>query len=753
MKNLIIGLLLLSVTSLPALAQTLSQYIVIDQFGYLPDSRKIAVIRDPQTGFDANESFTPGATYAVVRSSDNQQIFSGALTSWNSGTTDASSGDKVWWFDFSAVTEAGNYYILDVTKNLKSFEFDISAAVYNELLKHAVRTFFYQRAGFEKSAQYAGPEWADGASHIGLLQDKNCRVYNAPGNASTELDLSGGWYDAGDYNKYTNWTANYVTDFMRAYLEAPSAWGDDYNLPESGNGVPDLLDEAKWGLDHLLRMQRPNGSMLSIVGLAHGSPPSSATGQSLYGTPNTSGTLNSSAAFAVASKVYASIGMTTYAETLEQAAIAAWEWADANPNVIFRNNDAASGTAGLGAGQQETDDYGRLTAKIEAAIFLFELTGETTYRDFVDDHYDEVNLIQWNFAFPFQTTNQEMLLYYASLPNATPAVATAIRTIYRNAMNNGSENFPAFTSNKDPYRAHLQDYTWGSNGIKAAQGMMYRNMITFNLDNLQEAAAMEAAEQYLHYLHGVNPLNLVYLSNMYDFGGDHCVNEFYHSWFSNGSPAWDRVGVSTYGPAPGFVTGGPNPSYDWDGCCPSNCGSSANNALCNSESITPPKGQPKQKSYKDFNTSWPLNSWSVTENSNGYQMNYIRLLSHFVNPSYDCSGTENGLAFIDVCGQCAGGTTGITPVSDESECNMTSVDEHFLERFRVYPNPTAGSVSIVAGNGERYYYEVLNALGKRMLAEVHFGDAHFSLASEPSGLYFVLIRQEGGQRVEKIVKN
>ena len=65
---------------------------------------------------------------------------------------------------------------------------------------------------------------------------------------------------------------------------------------------------------------------------------------------------------------------------------------------------------------------------------------------------------------------------------------------------------------------------------------------------------------------------------------------------------------------------------------------------------------------------------------------------------------------------------------------------------------SAGSVSIVAGNGERYYYEVLNALGKRILAEVHFGDAHFSLASEPSGLYFVLIRQEGGQRVEKIVK-
>ena len=56
----------------------------------------------------------------------------------------------------------------------------------------------------------------------------------------------------------------------------------------------------------------------------------------------------------------------------------------------------------------------------------------------------------------------------------------------------------------------------------------------------------------------------------------------------------------------------------------------ANNAICMSEPITPPKGQPAQKSYKDFNTSWPLDSWSVTEPSDGYQVAYIRLLSKFV---------------------------------------------------------------------------------------------------------------------------
>ena len=194
--------------------------------------------------------------------------------------------------------------MLDVEKNLRSFEFEISPAIYNGLLRHAVRTFFYQRVGFAKDAKYAGAAWADGASHLGPLQDKNARPYNEKNNAAKEVDVSGGWFDAGDYNKYTNWTANYVVDFMRAYLEAPDVWKDDYNIAESGNGIPDLLDEAKWGIDHLLKMQQNDGSVLSIVGLSHASPPSSATGQSLYGLVSTSATLNTAGAFALASKVY-----------------------------------------------------------------------------------------------------------------------------------------------------------------------------------------------------------------------------------------------------------------------------------------------------------------------------------------------------------------------------------------------------------------------------------------------------------------
>lgn len=723
-----------------------SKYIIIDQFGYLPDSKKTAVIRDPQIGFDSLETFQPGASYAVVNKETGDKVITGAPVKWQNGATDASSGDKAWWFDFSALKSAGKYYILDVDSNLRSYEFEIREDIYAEVLEQAVRTFFYQRSGFAKQATFAGAEWADGASH---LQDKNARDFLKKGDATTETNVSGGWYDAGDFNKYTNWTANYVTDFMRAFFENPGVWGDDYNIPESGNHIPDILDEAKWGIDHLLRLQRTNGSMLCVVGASHASPPSAAKGATYYGTANTSGTLNSAAAFAIASKVYRSVGMKTYADSLERSAIRAWDWAIANPNVIYNNNTGA--TAGLAAGNQETDDYGRFMAKMEAAEFLYEITGEQKYKAFFESNYNNVHLMQWGFAYPFETTNQEILLYYTTLPGISTSVKTNILNKYKSSMESG-DNFQAISGKKDPYQAHLKDYTWGSNSTKSGQGLMYTGYVTYNVNAAKNAQALEAAEVYIHYLHGVNPFNMVYLSNMYKFGAENSVNEFYHTWFSNGSAKWDRVGKSTYGPAPGFVTGGPNPSYDWDGCCPGGCGSSSNNAACLSESIAPPKGQPKQKSYKDFNTSWPLNSWSVTENSCGYQINYIRLLAAFAPAKYDCSGTLNGGATYDICGTCSGGNTGIEPVSESEKCIATAADDIKVSAPEIFPNPATDMLNIRFQSKSEYQITILNSQGQKVLECTENGNSNLNIKNLNPGNYIVILNADGIVWQEKLLK-
>jgi endoglucanase len=701
-----------------------SGFIIVDQFGYLPDMPKVAVIRDPQTGFDANLSFSPGSNYVVVNDVTGEHVFSAAPVAWKNGATDASSGDKVWWFDFSEVSDIGNYYVLDTEQNLRSYSFRISPGVYNEILRQAMRTFFYQRVGFAKEKPYADEGWTDAASHIRPLQDRNARVYNDPSNSETERDVSGGWYDAGDYNKYTNWNAGYVIDMMLAYLERPEAWTDDYNIPESGNGIPDLLDEAKWGLDHLVRMQLDNGSVLSIVGLSHASPPSAATGPSFYGPPNTSATLNTAAAFAIASTVFGSLGMADFADDLKTRAIKAWEWAEANPNVIFRNNDSSAPyqSRGLGAGQQEVDDYGRLTARLRSSVFLFELTGDTIYRDFFDAHYRQVNMFQWNFAFPFQADKQDMVLYYSALENATPSVANDIRNVYRNAMLNGSENFPAITRKADPYMAHIKDYTWGSNSVKCRQGSMFYSVKLHGLSPQHDEAASHAAVGYINYIHGVNPLNFVYLSNMYRYGAKNGVNEFYHTWFADGSQKWDRVGESAYGPAPGFLVGGANPSYDWDGCCPTGCGSNNNNARCFSEEISPPKGQPNQKSYKDFNTSWPLNSWSISENSLGYQVSYIRLLAKFVDPGFE-----------------------EPPVSS----HMSVLEE---ERVHIFPNPAHTNLYMQAPDDRNYRFQVIDISGKVLIESVATGNHALDINNLAPGSYILMIDDQHGRYSRQFVK-
>jgi len=328
----------------------------------------------------------------VVNSSTGAVVYTAWPQDWNGLKTDDSSGDQVWHFDFSQVTAPGTYEIVDPTANQRSARFEIGDNLYRNALIQAVRMFYYQRAGQAKSAATAGAGWADAASHLKAGQDTQARRFLDPNNAGTARDLRGGWYDAGDFNKYTSWAAGYVQELLDTYIQNPTVWTDDFNLPESYNGIPDLLDEVKWGLDWLVRMQNSNDSVLSIVGVGHASPPSAATTPSYYGDASTSATLAVAAAYAEGAKVFGGLNnaaMNTYAADLLARAKNAWNWTLDNPNVIFRNNDSSNGTSGLGAGQQETDDAGRAELRLFAAIKPFAATGDATYRSYVDAHYTE----------------------------------------------------------------------------------------------------------------------------------------------------------------------------------------------------------------------------------------------------------------------------------------------------------------------------------------------------------------------------
>ena len=611
--------------------------IVVDQFGYRTTSKKVAVIRDPQTGYDSAVNFTPGTHYSVVDKATGTAVKQGAPTAWNGGATDTSSGDKAWWFDFSDVTAPGTYTVVDVDKNVRSVEFDISDNVYRSVLKHAVRMYYYQRAGFAKSAATAGSDWADGASHMGSGQDSQAHAWTAKTDASLVKDLHGGWYDAGDYNKYTAWAAGTVIALLRAYDENPSAFGDDYGIAESGNGIPDILDEVKWALDWIERMQNSNGSLLCVMGLGSASPPSAATDPSYYGPATTNATLMGAAVFAYASKIYAArpeASLKTYATDLSTRAVNAWTWATANPSVLYYNNDESkqTGSSGLASGQQETDDAGRLLSKFQAATYLYGITGGAAYKTFAEANY--ASIVPSSGPTEWDVEKQDALLYLAGLSGVTSSVSSAIVTQFVNTVPSNSNQLPMVTGNKDPYRAPMNTYTWGSNQIKMAQARIYQ-MLAQRASGTTVQTAAAGAEDYVHYIHGINPFGLVYLTNMKRAGAENSATTLFHTWFADGSAKWDVVTSTTPGPAPGFVPGGPNPGFSLDGCCTAPSGDAAYHcygateySLC-SQNWQPPLGQPPEKAYLQFNSGWPAGSWSVTEPSTGYQAKYVLVLSAY----------------------------------------------------------------------------------------------------------------------------
>lgn len=616
-----------------AIPPAVDNHIKVDQFGYRTTDKKVAVISNPVIGYNNTNPFTPGSSYQVRRWSDDAVVYSGTITSWNAGATHSQSGDKVWWFDFTNVNVVGSYYVFDVTNNVRSYQFDINDNVYYNTMKQAIRVFYYQRCGSSKSVPYAQAGWTDATCHKGNLQDFDCRLHNNTA-AITSRDLSGGWHDAGDYNKYVNFTFETMMDLMLTYKENPVTMsGDNFNIPESGNGIPDILDEVKYELDWLLKMQTAtgNGSVLSIVGVKNyvtASPPSADLNQRFYGPATTSATFTASALFALGAIQFNNIGQNSYANILQTASIAAWNWATANPSVTFYNSGF------IGAGEQETGTYERFIRQMASSAFLFALTGNMTYKTFFESNYTQMHLMQWGYAYPFESGAQDMMLYYASLAGANVSTANAIKNAYKNSMKtNNADNLPAYLNKTDAYRAYLSNnnYTWGSNTTKGRQGVMFGNMITYKLDTLNNSNYREAALGVLNYFHGVNPTAFCYLTNMGSYGAENSINEIYHAWFEDGSALWDRTGTSVYGPVPGYVPGGPNPGYAVDGCCPSGC--SGLNSLCNASLVTPPIGQPIQKSYKDWNTSWPQNSWTITEAGIYTQASYLRLISQFLNSS------------------------------------------------------------------------------------------------------------------------
>ena len=593
----------------------LSLHILVDQFGYRPQDRKFAVIRSPAQGFDAGDTFKPGRAYEVRRQDGDAAVFSGEPKVWKAGEVQASSGDKGWWMDFSALDKPGRYYVYDTERKVRSAVFSVDADVYRSVLKTSVRMFFYQRSGFAKQAPFADACWTDRASYLGPGQDLEVRDVTDPGNKARLRDLSGGWHDAGDNNKYVTFAVHAVHPLLGAYSRNPGVFTDDFNLPESGNGVPDLLDEVKWEIDWVKMMQNADGSVLQKVGTlkaTQGSPSTDA--QTRYYVPAcTSSTIAAASLFAHAAAVFKN-NPSLKAESTDLAARAvrsfdAFERAPRMEEDCDREIDGRrvlAGDADMTA-QQQRD------LAVVTAVYLHMGTGEPRFAAYVQQHYRSTRPYRdfgWSRYEPYVG---QALLEYAAAAGTDPELS---KTLLRDKLADVRKGMQVYGANDDDlYRNFMHDeqYHWGSNAVRANYGGSNLDVVRAGVDADNADSHRTRALDTLHYFHGVNPFGHVYLSNMYENGATHSVDTTWHSWFSRGT-RWSDANRSECGPAPGYLTGGPNLNSAKDGV---------------PKSRTPPNGQPAQKSYLDWNATDEA-AWAVTESSIGYQASYVNLLSGFV---------------------------------------------------------------------------------------------------------------------------
>ena len=681
----------------------IGDFIHVDQFGYLPTAEKVAVISNPQVGYNSSMSFNPTNNLVVKNAINNQTVFTAAIQIWDSGNTHTNSGDIGWWFDFSALQSPGDYYIADTVNNQRSFTFSIDSNAYYKAFKDAGRMFFYNRCNYSKSAPYADTKWTDANNFLNTLQDGDCHRIHDSLNQYPVRDLTGGWFDAGDYNKYVTFAYSAIHNLLTAYEENPEAFGDDWNIPESGNGIPDIIDEIKWETDWLLKMVDSSGETSIKMGSSNYSdnssyPPSNNTDPRYYGPNCTSASISAASSLAHAGIVMSNFpSLLPYVDSLKFKAKAAADYA--RPLYFSNGLQTDCDDGSIISGDADVDSAEQLNRLITASIYLWELANDTPSKSFVDFNYFILDpYVNYGWS-PYNNSLTDALIRYAKHPNANPSASNGIlNNIGLTVTNNWSDYYG--WNNSDLYRAPVPNWTyhWGSNSIVATYGNMNNLLADYKI-GLDSLAQRKRAAEHLHYFHGVNPNGLVYLSNMYNAGAEKSCNEVYHTWFADGS-IYDNAQTSANGPAPGYVVGGPNEYF-------------SNNTL------SPPYGQPRQKSYLDFNTSWPQNSWEVSEPAIYYQAAYLRLLSRFVKPNVVAPNSVRTTAF---------------------------------EELNIYPNP-ARNILFIENNNQNFEIDIIDINGQIIQkTSLSKKESRIDINDLPNGFYILRFSSKSATYYKKLIK-
>lgn len=502
--------------------------IYLNQIGYLPHCEKLAVLTHPADTFYIQDAKT------------NKIVFTGNTELFNGGKQDAVSGDITHHADFSALRSEGEYVLRAGDKT--SVSFSIHKNVYHQLKIDLIRSYYFQRCGCALPAAYAG-KFTHGCCH-----DTPAVLWDNP---SVPLDLSGGWHDAGDYGRYVTAAAPALAHLLYAFELFPDRLGDHLNIPESGNGVPDLLNECRYELTWLLKMQRADGGVFHKTGTWRHAPfimPEYDKAPLFAYAVATPATADFAAVTALASRIYAPYE-PEFAEKLKTAALLSWNFLEFHPEFIAFTNPEGSGTGEYGDSSDRDERFW-------AAAELFRLTKERRFLDAFSALYEEdfsktalgyasvggfgALSFYCNPDFEEIADTSDVKIYPVSLcsQNGTNRLRERIRADFLAAADSCAA---LVTQNAYPVAMSASDYHWGSNMTLMNNGILLILGYLFTGENRYR----EAALAQLHYLLGRNALGVSYVTG---HGAFSCRQPHMRTIFADGIAE----------PIPGFVSGGPN---------------------------------------------------------------------------------------------------------------------------------------------------------------------------------------------------
>ena len=500
----------------PAPARAADDDIRLSTIGYLPDRPKVASIIG-----------TAGTGFAIKRVSDDSTVLSGDLSS---AITDADTSQTVRYADFSSVTEPGTYY-LDIADVGRSLEFPIDRDVFGRQLTTVMLGYYGWRSGMAVEFEHQGQVFRQGPGH---LQDGLLDYIGQPG---VQRDGSHGWYDAGDYGKYTVNGAFALGMMLQAWESFGSRLQNlVLTIPEQGGTLPDFLDEMKWEYDWLFTMQySPSDPRVSHKLTSLEFPafimPEDDTNITYYTAYGSAATADFVAAMAFGARVYRPYD-SDLADRMLAVASSSYQWLQANTANVPADISAFT----TGAYQtQDSDD------RLWAAAEMWETTGDAAALADFEARASIADSKGKLFDVEFDWGNLRNLGIYTYLLSSRGGKDETLVSNLRAPLLQSAD---AFVSNRGTsgYGRAIASYYWGINGTVAriCMTLQVANQLSPN------PAYLDTCADQIAYLYGRNYYNRSFVTGA---GKDPPLNPHHRPSYADGVTP----------PFPGLLVGGPWP--------------------------------------------------------------------------------------------------------------------------------------------------------------------------------------------------